>query len=94
MTVSPKDAGKFAINSYSYTIDLDARQFLDRFADRGYRAFELMIYPGHLWPKDMSGAGPGEPAPAYRGPRARGRHAQHAQHRREHRGGVGGDAWP
>ena len=55
MTVSPKDAGKFAINSYSYTIDLTARQFLDRFADRGYRAFELMIYPGHLWPKDMSG---------------------------------------
>jgi sugar phosphate isomerase/epimerase len=55
MTVSLEDAGKFAINSYSYTIDLTARQFLDRLAERGYRAFELMIYPGHLWPKELSG---------------------------------------
>lgn len=46
----------FAINSYSYTLDHTARQFLDKLADRGYVEFELMMYPGHLWPKDMSAA--------------------------------------
>ena len=46
----------FAINSYSYTQDHTARQFLDKLADRGYVEFELMMYPGHLWPKDMSAA--------------------------------------
>jgi sugar phosphate isomerase/epimerase len=56
MTVSREDASKFAINSYAYTIDHTARQFLDKLADRGYRAFELMIYPGHLWPRDLSAA--------------------------------------
>lgn len=49
-------AADFAINSYSYTIGHTARQFLDKLADRGYREFELMIYPGHLWPRDMSAA--------------------------------------
>lgn len=47
-------AAEFAINSYSYTLDHTARQFLDKLADRGYREFELMIYPGHLWPRDLS----------------------------------------
>jgi sugar phosphate isomerase/epimerase len=56
MTVGREDASKFAVNSYSYTLDLTARQFLDRLADRGYRCFEVMIYPGHLWPKDLSAA--------------------------------------
>lgn len=44
----------FAINSYSYTLDHTAAQFLNKLADRGYVEFELMMYPGHLWPKDMS----------------------------------------
>jgi sugar phosphate isomerase/epimerase len=56
MTVSREDAGKFAINSYSYTIGHTAREFLDKLAARGHRTFELMIYPGHLWPKDLSAA--------------------------------------
>ncbi|MCL4764883.1 MAG: sugar phosphate isomerase/epimerase [Hyphomicrobiaceae bacterium] len=47
-------AADFAINSYSYTLDHTAHQFLDKLADRGYREFELMVYPGHLWPRDMS----------------------------------------
>ena len=51
--MNPHAAG-FAINSYSYTLDHTARQFLDKVADRGYREFELMVYPGHLWPRDMS----------------------------------------
>lgn len=52
-------AADFAINSYSYTLDHSARQFLDKLADSGYRDFELMVFPGHLWPRDM---GPGERA--------------------------------
>ena len=48
------DAAGFGINSYSYTLDHTARQFLDKLADRGYREFELMVYPGHLWPRDMT----------------------------------------
>jgi L-ribulose-5-phosphate 3-epimerase len=47
-------AADFAINSYSYTLDHTARQFLDKLADRGHVEFELMVYPGHLWPRDMS----------------------------------------
>ncbi|HEX7074472.1 MAG TPA: sugar phosphate isomerase/epimerase family protein [Hyphomicrobiaceae bacterium] len=49
-------AADFGINSYSYTLDHTARQFIDKLADRGYREFELMIYPGHLWPRDLSAA--------------------------------------
>ena len=56
MTVRREEASKFAINSYSYTIDHSARQFLDKLAARGHRSFELMVYPGHLWPKDLSAA--------------------------------------
>lgn len=56
MTVRREEASKFAINSYSYTIDHSAPQFLDKLAARGHRSFELMIYPGHLWPKDLSAA--------------------------------------
>lgn len=56
MPITQETAAKFAINSYSYTIDHTARQFLDKLADRGHREFELMIYPGHLWPKDLSSA--------------------------------------
>lgn len=44
----------FGINSYSYIFDHTAEQFLSNLAGRGYRDFELMIYPGHLWPKAMS----------------------------------------
>lgn len=53
-------AADFAINSYSYTIGYTARQFLERLADRGYCEFELMVYPGHLWPRDMSSGGRAE----------------------------------
>jgi len=49
-----QETGKpFAINSYAYTLDLAADAFLTRLAGRGYREFELMVYPGHLWPKTM-----------------------------------------
>lgn len=53
MPASSTNAAVFGINSYSYTIGMTAEQFLTNLASRGYRSFELMIYPGHLWPKDL-----------------------------------------
>lgn len=44
----------FGVNSYSYTFDHTAERFLTELAERGFRTFELMIYPGHLWPKTMT----------------------------------------
>jgi len=46
----------FAINTYSYTLSHTARDCLARLADRGYSEFELMMYPGHLWPADFDEA--------------------------------------
>ena len=47
-------AAVFGVNSYSYIFEQSAEQFLTKLAGRGYRSFELMIYPGHLWPKAMN----------------------------------------
>jgi sugar phosphate isomerase/epimerase len=46
----------FGINSYAYTFSHTAERFLAELSGRGYRSFELMIYPGHLWPKTMAAA--------------------------------------
>lgn len=43
----------FAINTYSYTLSHTARDCLAGLAHRGFTAFELMTYPGHLWPADL-----------------------------------------
>ncbi|MEO8304614.1 MAG: sugar phosphate isomerase/epimerase family protein [Betaproteobacteria bacterium] len=43
----------FAINTYSYTLSHTARATLESLASRGYSEFELMMYPGHLWPADF-----------------------------------------
>lgn len=42
---------RFGINSYAYTFDHTAEQFLDRMAEHGVTGVEVMMYPGHLWPK-------------------------------------------
>ena len=46
----------FAVNLYSYTLEYTAREALQRLAGRGYTEFELMMYPGHLWPADCDAA--------------------------------------
>ncbi len=46
-------ANAFAINSYSYIFTHTARDFLDHLASQGYSKFELMLFPGHLWPADF-----------------------------------------
>ena len=41
---------RFAVNTYSYTLDGGIEDCLNRLADLGFREFELMLYPNHLWP--------------------------------------------
>lgn len=40
----------FAANTYSYTLYSPVRECLQGLGKRGFREFELMMYPGHLWP--------------------------------------------
>lgn len=40
----------FAINTYGYTASYPALDCIRHLARQGYTDFELMIYPGHLWP--------------------------------------------
>lgn len=48
---------RFAVNTYSYTLDGSVQDCLSRLADQGFREFELMLYPNHLWPATLdSGA--------------------------------------
>jgi hypothetical protein len=41
------------INSYACTLDHTAAACLSNFAARGYREFEVMVYPCRMWPKAM-----------------------------------------
>ncbi|MCW5666275.1 MAG: sugar phosphate isomerase/epimerase [Piscinibacter sp.] len=46
----------FAVNTYSYTLRGSARAAVQALAGRGFREFELMMYPGHLWPDEVDAA--------------------------------------
>ena len=52
MTSTSRRAG-FAVNTYSYTLHSPVRACLERLARQGFEEFELMMYPGHLWPAHM-----------------------------------------
>ena len=47
-----RNASLFGCNTYSYTIRHSAEHCLGRLADFGFVEFELMMYPGHLWPPE------------------------------------------
>ena len=49
-------ASLFAVNTYSYTQSHRVRDCVDALADRGYAEFELMMFPGHLWPAETDAA--------------------------------------
>lgn len=49
----PRSPYPFAVNSYSYTMSHAAADCISHLTERGYTDFELMMYPGHLWPADM-----------------------------------------
>lgn len=50
-------ADRFGVNTYAYTQQTTAEDCLKRLNDQGFHHFELMMYPGFLWPDDMDGAG-------------------------------------
>lgn len=47
-------AAAFACNTYSYTFSHAADRCVAHLADLGFSEFELMVYPGHLWPGDAT----------------------------------------
>ena len=47
-------AALFGCNSYAYMLSLGAEDCLAKMADLGFREFELMVHPGHLWPAELS----------------------------------------
>jgi len=51
-----RNAPSFGCNTYSYTIAYSAKDCLMRLAELGFAEFELMMYPGHLWPPEANGA--------------------------------------
>jgi L-ribulose-5-phosphate 3-epimerase len=51
-----RNAPSFGCNTYSYMIAYSAEDCLVRLADFGFAEFELMMYPGHLWPPETNGA--------------------------------------
>ena len=51
-----RNAPFFGCNTYSYTIGYTAEDCIRRLADFGFAEFELMMYPGHLWPPDTDTA--------------------------------------
>jgi len=44
----------FGCNTYSYMRSRSAEECLVHLADMGFREFELMVHPGHLWPADLA----------------------------------------
>jgi sugar phosphate isomerase/epimerase len=46
-------AAVFGCNTYSYTRSLPAEECIVRLSELGFREFELMVHPGHLWPADL-----------------------------------------
>lgn len=48
---------RFAVDTYSYTLQWPAIDCLRALTARGYREFELQMYPGHLWPAHIDPAG-------------------------------------
>lgn len=47
------NGSQFGVNTYSYMYQYDVVDCLKRLADRGYSRFELMMFPGHIWPSEM-----------------------------------------
>jgi L-ribulose-5-phosphate 3-epimerase len=47
-------ATHFGVNTYSYIFKERAAEAVARLADQGYGGVELMFFPGHLWPANMS----------------------------------------
>jgi L-ribulose-5-phosphate 3-epimerase len=51
-----RSARFFGCNTYSYTMSYSVEDCLARLSDLGFVEFELMMYPGHLWPPETNTA--------------------------------------
>lgn len=51
-----KNTLPYALNTYSYTQSHTAENCLRHLSAQGVCEFELMMYPGHIWPLEMSSA--------------------------------------
>lgn len=49
-------ASNFAVNLYAYTFKWTAADAMRHLAGKGFAGFELMMYPGHLWPSEVDAA--------------------------------------
>lgn len=47
---------RFVANTYAYMHSTPVQACLERLARRGFRDFEVMMYPGHLWPAETDAA--------------------------------------
>jgi L-ribulose-5-phosphate 3-epimerase len=54
--MASRETHPFAINTYAYTLSYAAADCLRHLAAQGYTHFELMMYPGHLWPAHTDAA--------------------------------------
>ena len=54
MTRTSAHAAKFGCNTYSYMRSRTAAQCLADLSELGFREFELMVHPGHLWPAELT----------------------------------------
>lgn len=49
----PPCATAFGVNTYAYILSHSAKDCLDHLASQGYTGFELVLFPGHLWPSEL-----------------------------------------
>lgn len=47
----------YVINTYAYTLTHTAEQCLTELSDAGFDTFEVMMYPGHVWPPALDQGG-------------------------------------
>jgi L-ribulose-5-phosphate 3-epimerase len=47
----------YVINTYAYTLTHTAEQCLTELSGAGFDAFEVMMYPGHVWPPTLDQGG-------------------------------------
>ena len=55
MTRASPSSANFGCNTYSYMRSQTAERCLVNLSELGFREFELMVHPGHLWPAELSG---------------------------------------
>ncbi len=48
------NAAAFGCNTYAYMLSHTAADCIAHLADLGFREFEPMVHPGHLWPAEMT----------------------------------------